>query len=167
MDKTNSLYEHIRNRLPMGYGYGNDEKEFNKKGIPNHQTSFQSLREDCEGDVGIFELLIEEQKKYSGYTCFKSQVQIAVVTKNGDITGAEDYLLEALGNIKSNEMSTQVWVKQCSMVNLRPLGKNDQGLHMVAMTIALKYLLNDGADEEDSEEETEENSGVGNVDKEE
>ena len=95
IDETISLFEHIRNRLPTGYGLGDDENIEND-GVYNHKTFQQSLREDHEGDVGIFENNISEINILSGFLGYQGNIQVAVVTKNGDIDGAMKYLKEAL-----------------------------------------------------------------------
>ena len=138
MDETKSLYEHIKNRLPTGYGLGDDGTEY-KDNVPNHKTFQQTLREDHEGDVGIFTTFIGSYNILGGQLGYKSEVQIAVVTKNGDIDSAINYLLNALDNIKKDVKSTGIYVSDCKLVNLLPLGKNSVGLHMVSMNIAIKY----------------------------
>ena len=139
MDETKSLYEHIKNRLPMGYGLGDDGTEY-KDNVPNHKTFQQTLREDHEGDVGIFTTFIGNYSILGGQLGYKSEVQIAVVTKNGDIDSAINYLLNALDNIKKDVKSTGIYVSDCKLVNLLPIGKNSVGLHMVSMNIAIKYV---------------------------
>lgn len=139
MDETKSLYEHIKNRLPTGYGLGDDGTEY-KDNVPNHKTFQQTLREGHEGDVGIFVNNIGSYNILGGQLGYKSEVQIAVVTKNGDIDSAINYLLNALDNIKKDVKSTGIYVSDCKLVNLLPLGKNSVGLHMVSMNIAIKYV---------------------------
>jgi hypothetical protein len=138
MDSTNSLFEHIKNRLPTDYGLGDDGTEY-KDNIPNHKTWQQTLRENYEGDVGIFENSIGSYSIFGGQLGYKSEVQIAVVTKNGDIDSAINYLKIALENIKKDVKSTGIYVSDCKLVNLLPLGKNSVGLHLVSMNIAIKY----------------------------
>lgn len=142
MDETNSLYEHIKNRLPTGYEFGDDGQKLDDSLVPNHKTSQQSIREDFEGDVGIFENIISTENTYQGYNREVAEVQIAVVTKNGDIEEAKKYLFEAFNNIKNNPQSSHIWVRLARLVNVIPLGKNSKGLQMVSMTVYLKYLVN-------------------------
>ena len=99
IDETKSLFEHIRNRLPTGYGLGDDETVY-KDNVPDHAVFQQSLREDCEGDVGSFGTLTSEVKIVAGAVGWNTKIQIAVVTKQGDIDNAYKYLLEAFENIK-------------------------------------------------------------------
>lgn len=142
-DTTNSLFEHIRNRLPSGYGLGDDEKVVDENRVVNHSVFQQSLREDHEGDVGIFETFNQEQKTYGDCDYFKTEVQIAVVTKSGDINSACKYLKEALNNLRTDKQSSHIWIKLCSLVNICPIGKNSNGYQMVEMNIRLKYLVNE------------------------
>ena len=140
MDETKSLFEHIRNRLPTGYGLGDDGTVY-KGNVPDHAVFQQSLREGCEGDVGIFETLTGELNILGGTLGYESKMQFAVVTKNGDIDSAVKYLKEALNNIKTNCKSTGCYIKNCKLVNIMPVGKNSVGLQMVTMNISIKYVL--------------------------
>ena len=58
MDSSNSLYEHIKNRLPTDYNYGDDNNNIivNSDGYEetDHQVWESSIREYSQGDVGIF-----------------------------------------------------------------------------------------------------------------
>lgn len=140
IDETKSLFEHIRNRLPTGYGLGDDETVY-KDNVPDHAVFQQSLREDHEGDVGIFETLTSDFSIMGGAIGYESKIQFAVVTKNGDIDSAVKYFKEALNNIKTNCKSTGCYIKNCKLVNIMPVGKNSVGLQMVTMNISIKYVL--------------------------
>lgn len=140
-DVTSNLFEHIKHRLPTGYEFGDDGTIIDDNLVPNHKTFQNSLRQDHEGDVGIFETYMTEQPKYNGYSCYIGEVQIAVVTKNGDIDSAKEYLIGALNNIRTNTMSSSVYVKSCKLTNIKPVGKNDSNFQMVVLNIYLKYLL--------------------------
>ena len=140
IDETKSLFEHLRNRLPNGYGLGNDGTVY-KDNVPDHTVFQQSLREDHEGDVGIFENITSDFSIMGGALGYESKVQFGVVTKNGDIDSAVKYLKEALNNIKTNCKSTGCYVKSCKLVNIMPVGKNSVGLQMVTMNISIKYVL--------------------------
>lgn len=137
---TSSLFEHILNRLPTGYGLGDDEKEI-VDGISNHATFQQSLREDHEGDVGIFDTNMTDNPMLMGNAGYTSNVQIAVVTKNGDIDSATKYLLKAFENIKSDICSTGIKVKNIKMTHLCALGKNSNGFQMVELSFSIKYFF--------------------------
>lgn len=143
MDNALTLYEHIRNRLPTGYGLGDDESVLDESNNYNHSVWEQTIREDHEGDVGIFEIYTAEQPKFSGYTCYVSEIQIAVVTKQGDIDSAKKYLKEALENIKRDDMSEHFYIKLCKLINIKPIGKNSNGLQMVVLNIKISYLYSE------------------------
>lgn len=140
MDTTNNLYEHIINRLPDKYGLGNNGTEYNDEGISNHKALEQSLREDHEGDVGVFITRLAQAEIFHGVAAQLANIQIAVVCVNGDIDTAIKYLKEAFTNIKENDKSTSIYVKKCDLINIIPLGKNSTGNHMVEMDISLKYI---------------------------
>lgn len=143
-DTTTSLYDHIKNRLATGYGYGDDGQTI-VDGIPDHRTSSMSIREDHEGDVGIFQYLIDKQesyKKISYETLWISNIQISVVCKNGDIEGAKKYLLDSYSNIVDDTESSNVLVRNSVLLNIRPAGKNRDGLQMVIMNIKVFYYIN-------------------------
>lgn len=140
MDETKSLFEHLRNRLPTGYELGDDNTIY-KDNVPNHSVFQQSLREDYEGDVGIFETFTSQFSIMGGAIGYESKIQFGVVTKNGDIDSAIKYLKDAFNNIKNNCKSTGCYVKSCKLINIMPVGKNSVGLQMVTMNISIKYVL--------------------------
>lgn len=141
VDQTSSLYEHIKNRLPEGYGYGDDGAELDDNLEYNHKCWQQSLREGNEGDVGIFEIFTSEETKMSGHSFYWSEISIAVVCINGDIENAKSYLMKAFENIKSNTMSSSVYVQSCKLVNCNPVGKNSENKQMMTLNIKLSYLV--------------------------
>lgn len=140
IDETKSLFEHIRNRLPTGYGLGDDGTVY-KDNVPDHSVFQQSLREDSEGDVGIFETLTSDFSIMGGALGYESKIQFGVVTKNGDIDNAVKYLKAAFENIKRNKKSTGCFIKDCKLVNIMPVGKNSVGLQMVTMNVSIRYVL--------------------------
>ena len=135
IDTTSSLFEHILNRLPTGYGLGDDGKEM-VDGISNHATFQQSLREDHEGDV---ETLTSQVKVIAGAVGWNTKVQIAVVTKQGDIDNAYKYLIEAFENIKKRKKSTSISVYETELISIMPIGKNSSGYQMVSMNLSITY----------------------------
>ena len=141
MEDSKTLYEFIKDRLPDIEGYGNTGKEFNEDNIPNHSVYQQSLRENYEGDVGIFETNISDYSIMGGQVGYISEVQIALVCVKGDIDGGVSYLKATLENIKKNSKSIGVYVKDSKLINLLPLGKNSSGLHMISMNMLIKYAL--------------------------
>lgn len=141
LDETTSLFEHIRDRLPVGYGLGDDGAELIDD-VYNHKTFQQSLRENHEGDVGIAEINGTVKEIYKGVFCNESTIQITVVTVNGDIDNAMNYLRQAFENINSNKESTGVFIGKCKLVSIYPLGKNSSGFHMCNMNLLVEYVFN-------------------------
>lgn len=138
---TSSLYEHIKNRLDDSFEYGDIGQEVVDK-IPNHSVWEQSLREDYQGDVGIFEISRDEIEKYTGYTMYRGEIQIVVVCKDNDIDNVKIYLKNTLDNLRNNPRSSMYWFKDVKLLNLRPLGKNKIGNQMCVLNISVKYLEN-------------------------
>jgi len=139
-DTTTSLYEHIRNRLATGYGYGNDQQVVTDD-VPDHRTSSESIREDYEGDVGIFEYYTtyDTSQQDINHSLWASNIQISVVVKNGLIEKAIEYLLASYKNINTDMESSNVIVKNTHMLNCAPVGKNGAGKQMVVMNIKVFY----------------------------
>jgi hypothetical protein len=140
MDETKSLFEHLKNRLPTGFGLGDDGTEI-VDGVPNHKVMQQSIREDHEGDVGIFDVKTSQQRLAMGLLCWNSVIQIAVVTNNGDINGAIEYLLKGLENFKKDRKSTGITVSDVSLTSIMGIGKNSNGFQMAAMTFVIEYSI--------------------------
>lgn len=139
-DTTNNLFEHIRHRLPDKYNLGDNNVTY-KDNVPNHCVWNQSLREDHEGDVGVFQTRLAQAEIFHGVACLLANIQIAVVCLNGDIDSAEKYLREALENIKQDDTSTSIYVKKCELIDIVPLGKNSIGNQMIEMDISIKYVV--------------------------
>lgn len=138
-DTTNNLFEHIRHRLPDKYNLGDNNVTY-KDNVPNHCVWNQSLREDHQGDVGVFMTRMAQAEIFHGVASQLANVQIAVVCVNGDINTAEKYLREAYNNLKVNDRSTSIYVKRCDLIDIVPLGKNSIGNQMIEMDISLKYV---------------------------
>ena len=140
-DVTNNLFEHIRHRLPDKYDLGDNNTVYDDEHVPNHCVWNQSLREDHEGDVGVFQTRLAQAEMFHGVACLLANIQIAVVCLNGDIDSAEKYLREALENIKQDDNSTSIYVKKCELIDIVPLGKNSVGNQMIEMDISIKYVV--------------------------
>lgn len=140
IDTTTSLFEHIRNRLPDEYNLGDNNTQYDESGIPNHRVWEQSLREDHQGDVGVFKLRETDVDIFHGVMGYNANIQIAVVCVSGGIGDAEKYLRSAFNNIKSNDKSTSIYVKRCNLISLKPLGKNSVGNQMVSIDLSLLYV---------------------------
>lgn len=139
-DVTSNLFEHIKNRLPDKYNIGDNNVVYDEDNTPNHKVWEQSLREDHEGDVGVFQTRLSQAEIFHGVACLLAHVQIAIVCVNGDISTAEKYLREALDNLKQDDRSTSIYVKRCDLINIVPLGKNSIGNQMIEMDVSLKYV---------------------------
>ena len=140
-DVTNNLFEHIRHRLPDKYNLGDNNTVYDDEHVLNHCVWNQSLREDHEGDVGVFQTRLAQAEMFHGVACLLANIQIAVVCLNGDIDSAEKYLREALENIKQDDTSTSIYVKKCELIDIVPLGKNSVGNQMIEMDISIKYVV--------------------------
>lgn len=139
-DVTSNLFEHIKNRLPDKYNIGDNNVVYDEDNTPNHKVWEQSLREDHEGDVGVFQTRLSQAEIFHGVASLLAHVQIAVVCVNGDINTAEKYLREALDSLKKDDRSTSIYVKRCDLINIVPLGKNSIGNQMIEMDVSLKYV---------------------------
>ena len=140
-DYTNSIYEHLKNRLPEVSGYGNYNSVKDKNGYWNHQVSQQSLRDDHEGDVGIFELNVAPSNTYLGNFSWDGMYEIVVVCISGNIQGARSYLMRFFNNIVNDIESSKIYVNDATILNVVNLGKNGSGKQTVALNINISYTV--------------------------
>lgn len=140
-DNANNLFEHIRNRLANTPYIGDNNKEYDEEGNPNHSVWQQAINEDREGDVGVFQTSTEDIQYFHGVACRNTPVQIAVVCVGGDLDSAEQYLRESFNNIKTNTQSSGVYVQRATFGNIMPLGKNSVGNQMLELNMFIKYVL--------------------------
>lgn len=136
------LYDFIIDRLPDTDGYGNTGKVYDDDGVSNHSVFKESIREDHEGDVGVFITSNSDITNMHGRYCFEGEIQIVVNTINGDIDGALDYLFTALDNIQNNYRNDHIWIKNSRLVNCLPVGKNSNGIQWCVLNVYIKYLVN-------------------------
>lgn len=136
------LYDFIIERLTDTQGYGNAGKVYDEDGVSNHSVFKESIREDHEGDVGVFISANSDITKFSGRYCFEGEIQVVVNCINGDIDGALDYLFKTLDNIQTNYRNDYIWVKNSRLVNCLPVGKNKCGIQWCTLNVYLKYLVN-------------------------
>lgn len=136
-----SLYDFIIERLPDVDGYGNTNKIIDDDGVSNHSAFKQFVREDHEGDVGVYIISDTVDTKYHTDSFKKADIQVVVNTVNGDIDGALAYLTNTLINIKNNEKSNDIWVKSLKLLNVHPVGMNSAGIHWCVMNLHLKYIV--------------------------
>lgn len=137
------LYDFIISRLPDIEGYGNYNKSIDDNGVSDHSAFKQYIREDHQGDVGIFVINNNRQRKYHGYADHETEVQIVVNCINGDIEGGLDYLSKLLLNIQNNNKSDTVWIKSTRILNKAPVGMNSEGIHWCVLNINLRYIVAD------------------------
>jgi len=143
MDETVSLYEHLKHRLATGYNYGDD----NTSDDPDcqHRCSSQSVREDVEGDVGIFEYNVVRVRNYDGissHTLWDAGVQIIVICNNGDIEGAKHFLLASFNNFVNDSESSNVYIENVRLNGITPAGKNKDNKQMVYMNTDVFFYIN-------------------------
>lgn len=140
-EQVSSLFEHIKNRLDTTYEYG-DVGQVIKDKKPNHAVWEQSIREDCQGDVGIFEITKTELSNARGMYLYEGEIQIVVVCKSNDLDNAKTYLKNTLKNLRTNYKSNMFIFKNVKLLNLRPMGKNKVGNQMVVLNIQIMYVEN-------------------------
>lgn len=140
-EQVSSLYEHIKNRLDNTYEYGDVGKELVDK-IPNHAVWEQSLREDYQGDVGIFEITKTEISNARGMYLYEGEIQIVVVCKSNDLDNVKIYLKNTLKNLRTNYKSSMFTFKNVKLLNLRPMGKNKVGNQMAVLNMQIMYVEN-------------------------
>ena len=142
LDNAKTLFEHIRNRLPTGYGLGDDNKVQDPKTKKwNHQTAHNSFREDCEGDVGIMEGIKTNTKTRFKNNEHNKEIQIVVICIDGDTDKAEQYLEETVTNLKTNKNSEGIYMPLCNYSNIFFYGKTVNGLQMVILNLKVKYII--------------------------
>lgn len=137
-DTTSSLYEHIKNRLPPGYGYGNDGQVIVDK-VKSQAVWQQTLREDHPGDVGIFEIKTDHEYGQFGFLGYKTTVQVAVVCKPGELNKVRQYLEQLSNNLYTDKLSSGIKVKNCTNQKIMNLGENSDGKQMVELYITISY----------------------------
>ena len=144
MDSTNSLYEHLKNRLPTGYNYGDDNNSIieNSEGYEetDHQVWESSIREYNQGDVGIFiqnEQILKTKSIEIGY---RALVNVVVIVNNGNITSARDFAKQFKNNLSSDLESERIKVHTVNFdILYRQLGLNSAGYQVVEIPFTIDY----------------------------
>lgn len=139
-DTTSSLYEHIKNRLPPNYGYGNDGQVIVDK-VKSQAVWQQTLREDHPGDVGIFVIKNNDVECEYGFLNSEATVQVAVVCKAGELNKVTNYLKVLYNTLKTDTVSSGVKVYSVKNINLSPIGMNSEGNQMAELNIKLSYKI--------------------------
>ena len=135
----NELYEYIKSQIPQIDGYGECGKKIDENMISNHDVFFQSLREDHEGDIGIFLITGGENTELMFGKVYESEIQIVVNSVDGDIACVLNMLEKTLDNIRNNKKGNSIYVSKAGLINLRPVGKNNNGIQWSVMNILCKY----------------------------
>lgn len=134
-----TVYDFITENLPDIVGFGNVGKTVDEAGIPNHSAFLQTIREEHEGDVGIF---IVDSKDYTEMKFIKlteSEIQVVVNCVQGDIEQTLDYLQSLFDNLSNTKGNRYIEIYNCKKINLRPVGKNSKGIHWCVLNMLLKY----------------------------
>lgn len=137
-DEDKTLYGFIKEQLDNVVGYGVNGQVV-EDGVTNHDVFYQSIREDHEGDIGIFMITGQENTQLQYGEIYVSEVQIVVNSVAGDIAGVLEMLKNTLKNIRQNKKNDYIYVMDCGLINLRPVGKNSNGLQWSVMNILCKY----------------------------
>ena len=138
MDEDKTLYGFIKEQIPEVNGYG-ITGQTTVDGVTDHDIFYQSIREDHEGDIGIFLITGQENTQLQYGEIYNSEVQIVVNSVNGDIAGVLDMLKNTLKNIRQNKRNNYIYMMDCGLINLAPVGKNSNGLQWSVMNILCKY----------------------------
>ena len=137
-DEDKTLYGFIKEQIPAVDGYGITDQEIVDY-VPNHDIFYQSIRDDHEGDIGIFIITGGENTQLQYGEIYDSEVQIVVNSVDGDLAGVLDMLKQTLKNIRKNKKNDYIYVMDCRLINLAPVGKNSNGLQWSVMNILCKY----------------------------
>lgn len=138
MDEDKTLYGFIKNNIPDVSGYGKTDQHI-VDGVPDHDIFYQSIRDDHEGDIGIFIITGQENTQLQYGEIYNSEVQIVVNSVDGDIAGVLNMLKNTLKNIRQSKKNNYIYMMDCGLINIAPVGKNSNGLQWSVMNILCKY----------------------------
>ena len=135
-----SIRDWIIDNVPEVEGYGNYKQTFKNK-IPDHAVFKESLRNEHEGDIGVF--VINSGDDWTMKYCKVSQAEIQIVVNavHGDVEGAERLLQNLFDNLHNNKGNDKIKITSCHKINLRAGGKNTNGIHWSVLNILIKYIL--------------------------
>lgn len=137
----------IIEQLPAISGYGNCGSVL-INGVKNHGAFVQSIREQCEGDVGIFLINRSKANTFHGYLCERADVQVVVNCVHGDVGEAIQYLDALLANLQAELCRNEhVWIQNCRLINCGPVGKNSAGIQWCVLETDIEYLVNNENEE--------------------
>lgn len=137
-DEDKTIYGFIKENIPAVSGYGITDQTI-VDNVTNHDIFYQSIREDHEGDIGIFLITGQEFDKLQYGHIYMSEIQIVVNSVGGDIAGVLNMLLTTLENIRKNKRNNYIYVMDAKLINMAPVGKNSNGLQWSVMNILCKY----------------------------
>lgn len=141
MSDRYSIYDFITEKLPNVEGFGNVGKEL-VENIYNHSVFHQTIREEHEGDVGIFIVDSKDNTEMKFIKLTESEIQVVVNCVAGDIEQTLDYLESLFGTIVNTKGNDKIEIFNCRKINLRPVGKNSKGIHWCVLNMLLKYRYN-------------------------
>lgn len=134
-----SIYDFITEQLPNVTGYGNFKKKLDEDGISDHSVFYQTIRNDHEGDVGIFVLNTKDNTDMKFAPLTESEIQIVVNCVGGDILQGLDYLQSLYDVLHKTKGNSKIKVFNCKKINLRPVGKNTNDICWCVLNILIKY----------------------------
>ena len=119
-----------------------------KLGTEYENVFFQTMREDKQGDVGIYLYEssndVEDLGGYDVYNCIKVQVQVNSEQSEEGLQTALNYLTSFVERIE-NEASNVDGIEFISAQHIGPraipIGKNDFNIIVCKSTIDLKYIF--------------------------
>lgn len=135
-----SIFGFINGLLPHTVGYGDTDSKLDDDGIYDHTVWTQTIREDHEGDVGIFQINEGEDNKLRYHPIREANMQVVVNCVNGNIVEAMEYLRELYENIRSSKGNDYVCLFDYKLTNISPVGKHSSGLQWCVLNILLKYI---------------------------
>ena len=139
MSNRYTIYDFIEEQLPNTEGYGNIEKELDDNHNYNHSVFHQSIREDNEGDVGIFIVDSKDNYEMKMIPMIESEIQVVVNAVSGDIEGTLEYLDSLFITLKNSKGNDKIEIFRCNKINLRPVGKNSADIHWCVLNMLVKY----------------------------
>jgi hypothetical protein len=134
-----TIYDFMIESLPNTDGFGNTNKTVDEAGIPNHSAFQQTIREDHEGDVGVFIINSKDNTEMKFIKLTESEIQIVVNCIHGDIEQTIEYLENLFNRLKESKGNNYIDVFSCRKINLRPVGKNSKGIHWCVLNMLIKY----------------------------
>ena len=86
----------------------------------------------------IRNLFLEE-----GYEEVEENADVCIINTCTVTNTADNKSKQVINNIKKNNKNEFIWVKNCKLVNMSPVGKNSSGIHWCVLNILLTYITNE------------------------